>query len=340
LGDATYRGLLAVEDRGDRGDTYDFDPVDDDPGARLIDVTWRRWRHPSGLQGLDVTRILALPRALDAGRDRRADEMAHVTLAVAVRLAPGVPRVDLTVRVDNTARDHRLRVLFPTGHPTAAAEAATTFGIALRATGKVDDAGWVHPAPRTFPHQGWVRAGGLTVVAPALPEAEVTPSGTIALTLLRAVGWLARMDLRSRPIPAGPIMPVTGAQCLGVFETRLSLLADPDPRAPGDASTGLWGVLGGTITPLPPDRPLLTLEPRDLLLSACKPAERGDGMVVRVLNPTDRSRTAVVRVGVPVDQVLPVRLDEKPAPEHDATLHDGVVRFEVPARALRSVLLT
>ena len=33
LGDATYRGLLAVEDRGDRGDTYDFDPVDDDPGA-------------------------------------------------------------------------------------------------------------------------------------------------------------------------------------------------------------------------------------------------------------------------------------------------------------------
>ena len=99
-------------------------------------------------------------------------------------------------------------------------------------------------------------------------------------------------------------------------------------------------MLGGPVTPLPPDRPLLTLEPRDLLLSACKPAERGDGMVVRVLNPTDRSRTAVVRVGVPVDHVLPVRLDEEPAPEHDATLHDGVVRFEVPARALRSVLLT
>ena len=70
----TYRGLLAVEDRGDRGDTYDFDPVPDDPGAALVAVSWRRWRHPSGLQGLVVERTFAVPRA--ARRRPRATRTA------------------------------------------------------------------------------------------------------------------------------------------------------------------------------------------------------------------------------------------------------------------------
>jgi mannosylglycerate hydrolase len=339
LGDAAYRGLFGIEDRGDRGDTYDFDPVDDDPGAELLDVTWRRWRHPSGLQGLEVTRTLAVPRALDADRRRRGPDRVHLRLTVAVRLAPGVPRVDATVRLDNGARDHRLRLVFPTGHPTATALAATTFGVAARTTADTLDEGWVHPAPRTFPHQGWVRAGGLTVVAPGLPEAEVTPQGTMALTLLRAVGWLARMDLRHRPIPAGPLMPVAGAQCPGAVEATLALLADADPRAPGDAALGLWGVLAAPRALLPSGLPLLALEPRDLLLSACKPAERGDGIVVRVLNPTAHPHTAVLRLGVPVEHVVPVRLDEEPAPQLEASLRGGAARFEVPPHALRSVLL-
>src|SRR5262249_56913517 len=51
LGSAEYRGLLAIEDRGDRGDSYDFDPVDDDRGFELISAGWRRWRHPGGPAG-------------------------------------------------------------------------------------------------------------------------------------------------------------------------------------------------------------------------------------------------------------------------------------------------
>ena len=74
----------------------------------------------------------------------------------------------------------------------------------------------MHPAPATFPHQGFVCANGLTVAAPGLPEAEVTPDGITAVTLVRAVGWLARMDLRSRPRPDGPLIAVPGAQCLEI----------------------------------------------------------------------------------------------------------------------------
>ncbi len=339
LGAATFPGLLAVEDLGDRGDTYDFDPVDDDPGATLVSVSRRRWRHPSGLAGLEVRRTFRVPCALDRDRTGRAAETALVTLVVAARVAPGVPRVDCAVRLENAARDHRLRLLFPTGGPAPTARAATTFDVATRATTPPDDARWVHRAPRTFPHQGWVHAGGLTVVAPGLPEAEVTPDGVIALTLLRAVGWLARVDLRSRSIPAGPAMPVPGAQCPGPLEARLALLTACDPRAARDAELGLWGILAGPEPLVASGVSLLALAPHALVLSACKPAEYGDGIVVRVLNPTDTHHTAVLRLGVPVRGATAVRLDET-AVADPVELAGAEVRFAVPPHGLRSVLLT
>jgi alpha-mannosidase len=117
----------------------------------------------------------------------------------------------------------------------------------------------------------------------------------------------------------------------------MALLAGDDPRAPRDAELGLQGVLAGDDSAQPATVSLLALEPRELLLSACKPAESGGGIVVRVLNPTDRNRTAVLRLAGAVDRALPVRLDEEPAPELAATVVGGAVRFEVPPHALRSV---
>src|SRR5262249_20876166 len=112
LGDREYSGLLAVEDRGDRGDTYDFDPVDDDPGATLAALSWQRQRHPSGTARLRVERVFTVPHALAENRDQRTAETVSLAVRVEARVAAGVPRVDLLVRVDNTAADHRLRLLF------------------------------------------------------------------------------------------------------------------------------------------------------------------------------------------------------------------------------------
>src|SRR5262249_37060729 len=151
------------------------------------------------------------------------------------RVAPGVPRVDVRVRVENAAADHRLRLRFPTGRPVDRALAATTFGVAERPTTPRTGAGWVHPPPRTFPHQGWIAANELTVVAPGLPEAEVTPNGTILVTLVRAVGSIARYDLTTRPVPAGPPMSIPGAQAIGALDAELSLLGGVDPVAAWDA---------------------------------------------------------------------------------------------------------
>jgi alpha-mannosidase len=263
-----------------------------------------------------------------------------VAVEIEARLARGVERVDLRVRVENAARDHRLRLLFPSGAPAAEFLAATTFDLARRVTTRPDAAGWVHGPPATFPHQGFVAAGGLTVLAPGLPEAEVSPDGVIAITLLRAVGWLARMDLTTRPQIAGPTLPTPGAQCLTAIEAQLALLPFLDMQAARDCELGLRAVVAGQEALVPPERSLLEVTPREVVLSALKPAEQSSGIILRLLNPSDDVITARVRLGFPAAQAVAVRLDESEAEDGDSPrLRDGELRIVLPPHALRSVLL-
>jgi hypothetical protein len=333
-----WRGLGAVEDRGDRGDTYDFDAVEGDAGATMTDLSVTRSRHPSGIACLTSRRRFEVPRALSADRRGRDASTASAVVEIEARIAPGVDRVDLSVRVENGARDHRLRLLFPTGTPTAEAVAATTFDVMRRPVGARAATRWVHPAPRTFPHQGWVHAGGLTVSAPGLPEAEVTADGTIAITVLRCVSHLARFDLACRPLPAGPEMPVPGAQLVGSFAAQMSLLAGGDAAVARAGELGLRAVLGGDAVHLESGRALLGIAPCSLLLSALKPAACGDGVVLRLLNPTASSIDAEIALGWPVARANPVRLDEEPA-AWTLRLDGTTLRCSVPAHALRSIWL-
>lgn len=337
-GPAEYVGLCGVEDVGDRGDSYDFDPVSD--GAVVLEhVAVRRRIHVSGIQHLMVRRTLRVPTALSADRSRRSEASVAVVLEIEARVVPGIDRVDLRVGVDNTARDHRLRLLFPTGSPITEFSAATTFDVARRAPGARDATGWVHPAPTTFVQQGFVSANGLTVGAPGLPEAEVTSDGVIALTLVRGFGWLARMDLTTRPQPAGPVVPTPGGQCLQRIEAQLALLVGCDATAARDAELGLRAVPAGSAPLLQPDRALIMIEPHPILLSALKPTDRGDGVIIRVLNPSDAPIDARIQVGFPFASAEAVRLDESPA-DFSATVRRDQIALTIPPHALRTMRLT
>jgi alpha-mannosidase len=346
-GDTTLGGLCGIEDLGDRGDSYDFDPVAADPGGRLVAVDVERRRHPSGIQRLVVTRTYALAARVTPERDRRSPDTVDLTVRTEARLAPGVDRADLHVAVDNPARDHRLRLLFPTGGSTDTFLAATTFDTAVRSTALPDDAGWWHAAPPTFPQQGWVAANGLVVGAPGLPEAEVTPDGVIAITLLRSVGWLSHLELTRRPIPAGPAMEAPGAQCAEGIAADLTLrLVDPfDPMGAGRiAATAVADELGLRAVPAGPHplvaegAQMLRVEPDTLVLSTLKPAEDGDGVVLRLLNPTSRPVEATVEFDLPVGDAVSVRLDETEDGQR-VDLEDARLRLAVGPHALRSIRL-
>jgi 2-O-(6-phospho-alpha-D-mannosyl)-D-glycerate hydrolase len=336
IGEQSWSGLFGFEDSGDRGDTYDYDPVPNDPGARVSVVEVRRAQHSSGIAQLTVSLAVAVPAGLTEDRSARADATVELPVTVDARIAGGVPRVDVTVTVDNRAPDHRLRVLFPVG--ARSVRTATTFDEAVRVSGHVDDSGWEHPAPTTWPLQGWVAASGLCVVAPGLNEGELLADGTIALTVLRSVGWLSRYGLATRQPPAGPGLPTPGAQCLGPLTAKFSVLADgPDVGARARAAE--LGLLSAHVGPNPlveAGTALLSVNPTAVVVSALKPAQNGDGFIVRLLNAGADTTIATLSFGLPIVSVEPVRLDETPDTfDFD---HDGSsVRVGVPPHALRSL---
>jgi len=345
FGDAVFPDLFGLEDVGDRGDTYDFDLAEGGSVETVETIVTRR-RHAGGIQTLEVRRVLSVPARLAEDRSRRGDEQVQLPVTIEARIAPGVESIVLTVRVDNTADDHRLRMLFPSRSENSGAkahcEAATTFDRVRRDTARPKAEKWVHPAPTTFPQQGWVYVDGLTVAAPGLLEAEVLEGGGVALTLLRATGWLSRPDLESRPGEAGPSLPTPEAQCHGNLSARLALFAGLDPARARQTELGLWSCLAGPDVLAPPDRALVTLSPRELELSALKPAENGNGCVIRILNSGDREHRARIDfadgIVEKITAVQAIGLDERPI-EMAIQWNGARLDIDVPPHALRSVLL-
>lgn len=70
---ATSSGIGAVEDLGDRGDSYDFDPLAESATyVERVDV--RRLWHPSGIEELELTRSLRIPARLEQDREHRSSD--------------------------------------------------------------------------------------------------------------------------------------------------------------------------------------------------------------------------------------------------------------------------
>jgi alpha-mannosidase len=122
------------------------------------------------------------------------------------------------------------------------------------------------------------------------------------------------------------------------IDARLALFAGLDANAARDAEIGLRAVAAGAAPLLPPGRALLEVRPSAVVLTALKPPASGDGVVLRLLNPTDVEQQARLRLGFPVVRAVPVRLDETPCGP-SLPVVDGCVDIAVPPHALRTLLL-
>jgi mannosylglycerate hydrolase len=289
----TLEGLHRFEDVADRGDEYNFCPVEFDV-PRFADATGTVRVVAAGpvVAELEIALELRLPARLSPDRRRRTGEVA-VPVTTRARLTAGSERIEFRTTVDNRAEDHRLRVRFeaPGADDTSQVRAEGHFSVVQRPVRPSwVGAGWHEPPQLTSHTSGFVSAGDLVVLGRGLPEYEAAPTSTgldLALTLLRCVGWLSRDDLSTRPGSAGPTLATPEAQCPGehTFEYAITiagtddltdvamLRASADYRtpfsvgAPGAQTRGLVSVAG------------------DVLVTALKGAEDGEGMILRVFAP-------------------------------------------------------
>ncbi len=215
-------GCGRLVDGGDGGDTYNYSPPDDDLIIdRPTEVRIRTTESGPVRARLVVEADYSWPAAA-IGDVRlctsRSERFVTSTVRTTLELRAGERFLRVAHEIDNHARDHRLRAHFPLPAPVDGSDAECAFAVVhrgLTAEGGVHEFGLP-----TFPSRRFVDASdgtaGLTLIHDGLLEYEVVDDGgAVALTVLRAVGFLSRTDPQLRPNPAGPPDPLEGPQLQG-----------------------------------------------------------------------------------------------------------------------------
>ncbi len=352
--DQRFGPIGVLEDGGDEGDEYNYSPPTHDRVLRSDGREVSVSASGTALRAeLSVSGTWNLPAGLNADRTGRSDETAPASFTTAAVLTPFSRHVTFETVIDNTVRDHRLRVLVGTGCRTNTHHADGQFAVVTRKQCAYDPADFSIEVPAAVaPMQRFVtvddgrRAAAL--IAVGLPEYELKhdSGGVLALTLLRCTGELARGALNWRPGGrAGWKNATPDAQCIGRHQFRwafLPLQAGSDrqiadlnraaesvhlpvhvhrsgsggaeripgaaERVRGDAERDPDGAARRLATD---DVSFAAIEPTDLVLSALKEAEDGDGIILRIYNPSDKPIDGEVTFGRPPAAVHRTNLEER-----------------------------
>ncbi|MEP7356536.1 MAG: glycoside hydrolase family 38 C-terminal domain-containing protein [Anaerolineales bacterium] len=367
-GGEVFHGLGYFEDGGDCGDGYNYSPPAEDRVENTLGLPARISRLSAGpvRQVYEISYDWLLPESLDdARRSRRA---ARVSCALSVRLSllQGVPRLDLEVTFDNRARDHRLRLLFPSDIITEASAAGAQFDVVRHPiqVEPVPPAAWLEDAVATFPQHEWVDVSdgrrGLCLINQGLPEYEVlnTERREIAITLLRAVGYLgAGTEMQAASVGAGPniatpeaqiqrrlayslaVLPHTGAW--DQAEVWRQALAHNNPPRPYTTGMFKQRPAGGSWAA---SQSFLSVEGRNAVLSAVKRAEDAADLIVRLYNPSTMATRATLQLPFVPARVRLAGLDEHVLPAADspsaALEADGRLGVDLPAGKIVTLRLS
>ena len=324
-----YQGLNVFESTGDVGDEYNYSYPQND---RQILSTSGRARVRVVEKGplraaLQVTTAMRVPGSAASDRKSRSRQTVVLPITTTCYLHENSRTVLFETTVENRAKDHRLRVLFPVGVRVDRVLVDSQFTILEREQKKFDVRKFSieHPA-KVAPMQRFVTVHrgrrGLTLLSYGFPEYELLldRKGTLALTLLRCVGLLSGDDLITRPGgSAGWFNETPDAQCLGTHIFRYAVLTHAEEEIRDHRLLNkeceqfhypLLPVRRKNQDGLELSGSFLQGVSDELVLSALKQTEDGAGYVVRVYNTGTAQRETSVTFYRPVREAWVSRLDE------------------------------
>ena len=270
---------------------------------------------------------------------RRNTEMKALTITANVSLTKSSPMVEVEMTVDNTARDHRLRLMIPTGVDAPTYRASQAFYVAERKVAvDLDTYAYEEKEKHEKPMSGFaykrmgnrglcfVSGGGLHEVG-AFEGAE----GLLAVTLLRCFGSAVNGYVAE------------DGQMQGEWRFRFGLLPlteqdkEADIQRKADAFTAgvryrddrTWQ------DPAPQHRSFYRLDGENTVFSTMKVAEDGEGLVLRIVNLSDTPEVATVTFDRAPAEAAAVNLEERhPVP---LAVTDTSVALDMPAWGIRTL---
>ncbi|WP_413376547.1 alpha-mannosidase [Alkalihalobacillus sp. 1P02AB] len=308
-----YRQLGVYEDIGDIGNEYMFKASGDGKKERTkgkatsIQVLEDNINRASIVIHSTLSVPIEADKQLETERanlvwhperqSQRKEEKTELALETILTLERRATGLKVKVTIHNTAKDHRLRALFPVGEGNRDHYADSIFEIVKRPNQPEEM--WSNP---TFDQhmQRFVslddKKKGLTIATKGLHEYEIIENGTIAVTLLRSVGELGDWGVFETP----------EAQCLGRNEAEFMIIPHQGDVLSSNAyKTAYQYPLLPTVLQIeqneggqPPEKSLFEWTGEGLVLTTNKPSEDLKGTVLRWVNVLD------------TDQVLNLKMSE------------------------------
>jgi alpha-mannosidase/mannosylglycerate hydrolase len=343
-----YEDFLTFEDCADIGDGW-FHGIAVNDRAYLSSACPADVAVTADGIGKAILRIalnFPVPEAFGFTRMERYSRMTSLRIVSDVTLRAGSDHIEVVTTVENTARDHRLRVLFPTNLAGESFLSDAAFNVVERQIAlPKDNAARFELDVETRPRITWTAFGdgrnGIAVVSRGLPECTVvdTPERPLALTLFRAFKRAAFYAS-----PEGE-----GGQILGPHTFRYDIVAYA-----GTAPVKRLFLLGtrvngpvrhveltsadikaakkpGTLTA---SGSFLTVSGNAVVTSV----QRVNGaLLVRLFNPGSARERITLKPSVPVTSAKSVTLDGGEDIKTSVTVSGGGVELLVPGKRIATV---
>lgn len=274
-----------------------------------------------GIYRIDIT--LSIPREVTSDGKDRSRERVELPVTTWITLRKGARRLEMRTRVYNEARDHRLRVLFPTNIETNEVAVESAFAVEKRNFLWPDTGDNMEGHYPIQPMQNFVDVSdgklGFAFLGKGLREYEVIDDArrTLAITLLR--GHRAYMTSIDNLSPDELERHIRGQHSLGEHEFEYALYPHRGDWQAGEVLREaydhkvpmrvLQGVAKGGQERA--SQSLLEIEPRGAAqLSALCQSEDGKATILRLWNVSQKDESLTIRFGFPVAAIKVVRMDE------------------------------
>lgn len=351
-----YKNLNILEDCGDAGDTYNFSPIKNDCAITSLDCGSGEISMLGSGPVKTVYKVnydMIVPQKLLG--DVRSSEKVKMPVEMEISIYNEINRIDVKTTVENTAKNHRLRVLFDSNVKSSFSLAGTQFGV-IKRDNRPDDSMWIDKKwsekPMPIYHNQKFAAvtqdgmSGIAVLNKDITEYEVyeNKKNTIALTLIRSVGFMGKRDLAIRPGRAsGMEIECPDAQCLGTSVSEYSIVPfnkmntiDEICKKAKEFNYGSYCVQNRLILDEAEEDKkyyniytltnhienqickinvgnfsLVSISDDNLMISAMKKAEKDDGLILRLYNTSESIlKNVSISFAFKMDKVIECNFNE------------------------------
>lgn len=337
-----YQDLHEIEDCGDTGSGWDHQYPERD--VRILSSGSSRGpvkirvRQMSPLSAtIEVAYRLRVPAGLTCTRNERSRRLVATDILSMFTLDAESRRVECKTFITNTARNHRMRVLFPTDRTTDSWFCDTAFDCVVRSIKLIDTTGWQEQDRGESPIKNFAGVrdehGGLAIITHGLCEACVIDDSrrTLALTLFRGfeqqIGGTRTIDsqMLGKVVCQYAIRPLDPEEQTSALFREVEQYKVPVFPLTAPAHTGN----------LPPEISFLRMK-GDVVLSTIKVSEDRDGVIIRFFNPSEVDQATEFEFTLPIDKAWKCDMLESPLNEIPVK---QLTRLEMDVRAKEIVTI-